>query len=367
MPITLFRYTYIRLCIGFIFFTVIFAGLNWVNLLVRNIDLLLAEIQYPSYLLQHMILVFVVALDRVIPISAFLATVYVVIKMRNNHEFTIQQSMGLGKLGISFPIIAFAMTVGLIEFTLKFEFRPHSDNKIVELISELEWTLDKYRIKPGRFLDFQDGRTIITEGVGEDGELNNLVIHFESPENENARLWVTAKTGEINYSPDEKEFVLSDGQVLSQVQMEKEDETMVVIKFRESLTFTEERITKAFNRKLSTTGIIDRITSEEGLSTWLKLDIHERVNRVFFSLFTVLCGGIVLILGYKKNWNGLLTIFVASSLVLGSYVLGKQLESTVQLTQSFPQIQYISTIPMILFFLGWVIIEWEKKTGPSLE
>ena len=367
MPITLFRYTYIRLCIGFIFFTVIFAGLNWVNLLVRSIDLLLAEIQYPSYLLQHMTLVFVVALDRVIPISAFLATVYVVIKMRNNHEFTIQQSMGLGKLGISFPIIAFAMTVGLIEFALKFEFRPHSDNKIVELISELEWTLDKYRIKPGRFLDFQDGRTIITEGVGEDGELNNLVIHFESPENENARLWVTAKTGEINYSPDEKEFVLSNGQVLSQVQMEKEDETMVVIKFRESLTFTEERITKAFNRKLSTTGIIDRITSEEGLSTWLKLDIHERVNRVFFSLFTVLCGGIVLILGYKKNWNGLLTIFVASSLVLGSYVLGKQLESAVQLTQSFPQIQYISTIPMILFFLGWVIIEWEKKTGPSLE
>ena len=367
MPITLFRYTYIRLCIGFVFFTVIFASLNWVNLLVRSIDLLLAEIQYPSYLLQHMILVFVVALDRVIPISAFLATVYVVIKMRNNHEFTIQQSMGLGKLGISFPIIAFAMTVGLIEFTLKFEFRPHSDNKIVELVSELEWTLDKYRIKPGRFLDFQDGRTIITEGVGEDGELNNLVIHFESQGNENARLWVTAKTGEINYSPDEKEFVLSDGQVLSQVQMEKEDETMVVIKFRESLTFTEERITKAFNKKLSTTDIIERVTSKEGLSTRLKLDIHERVNRIFFSFFTVLCGGILLILGYKKNWNSVMTIFIASSLVLGSYVLGKQLESAVQLSQSFPQIQYISTIPMILFFLGWTIIKWEKKTGPLLE
>ena len=275
--------------------------------------------------------------------------------------------MGLGKLGISFPIIAFAMTVGLIEFTLKFEFRPHSDNKIVELISELEWTLDEYRIKPGRFLDFQDGRTIITEGVGEDGELNNLVIHFESEGNENARLWVTAKTGEINYSPDEKEFILSDGQVLSQVLMEKEDETLVVIKFRESLTFTEERITKAFNKKLSTTGIIDRIKSEEGLSTWLKLDIHERFNRVFFSLFTVLCGGIVLILGYKNNWNGFMTIFIASSLVLGSYVLGKQLESAVQLTQSFPQIQYISTIPMILFFLGWAIIKWEKKTGSLLE
>ncbi|MYF47123.1 MAG: LptF/LptG family permease [Rhodobacteraceae bacterium] len=367
MPITLFRYTYIRLCIGFVFFTVIFASLNWVNLLVRSIDLLLAEIQYPSYLLQHMILVFVVALDRVIPISAFLATVYVVIKMRNNHEFTIQQSMGLGKLGISFPIIAFAMTVALIEFTLKFEFRPHSDNKIVELVSELEWTLDKYRIKPGRFLDFQDGRTIITEGVGEDGELNNLVIHFESQGNENARLWVTAKTGEINYSPDEKEFVLSDGQVLSQVQMEKEDETMVVIKFRESLTFTEERITKAFNKKLSTTDIIERVTSKEGLSTRLKLDIHERVNRIFFSFFTVLCGGILLILGYKKNWNSVMTIFIASSLVLGSYVLGKQLESAVQLSQSFPQIQYISTIPMILFFLGWTIIKWEKKTGPLLE
>ncbi|MCY3673795.1 MAG: LptF/LptG family permease [Paracoccaceae bacterium] len=367
MPITLFRYTYIRLCIGFVFFTVIFASLNWVNLLVRSIDLLLAEIQYPSYLLQHMILVFVVALDRVIPISAFLATVYVVIKMRNNHEFTIQQSMGLGKLGISFPIIAFAMTVGLIEFTLKFEFRPHSDNKIVELVSELEWTLDKYRIKPGRFLDFQDGRTIITEGVGEDGELNNLVIHFESQGNENARLWVTAKTGEINYSPDEKEFVLSDGQVLSQVQMEKEDETMVVIKFRESLTFTEERITKAFNKKLSTTDIIERVTSKEGLSTRLKLDIHERVNRIFFSFFTVLCGGILLILGYKKNWNSVMTIFIASSLVLGSYVLGKQLESAVQLSQSFPQIQYISTIPMILFFLGWTIIKWEKTTGPLLE
>ncbi|MCY4184107.1 MAG: LptF/LptG family permease [Rhodobacteraceae bacterium] len=367
MPITLFRYTYIRLFIGFIFFTVVFAGLNWVNLLARNIDLLLAEVQYPSYLLQHVILVFVVALDRVIPISAFLATVYVVIKMRNNHEFTIQQSMGLGKLGISFPIIAFAMTVGLIEFMLKFEFRPHSDNKIVELVSELEWSLDRYRIKPGRFLDFQDGRTIITEGVGEDGELNNLVIHFESRGNANARLWVTATTGEINYSPGEKEFVLSDGQVFSQVQMEKEVETMVVIKFRESLTFSEQRIAKSFHKKLSTTDIIDRIISEEGLSTWLKLDVHERVNRVFFSLLTVLCGGIVLVLGYKKNWNGFMTIFMASSLVLASYVLGKQLESAVQLTQSFPQIQYISTIPMILFFLGWTIIKWEKKTDPLLE
>ncbi len=363
MPITLFRYTFIRLCVGFIFFTVIFAGLNWVNLLVRSIDLILAEIQYPSYLLQHLILMLVVALDRVIPISAFLATVYVVIKMRSSHEFTIQQTMGLGKLGISFPIIAFAFTIGLIEVALKFEFRPLSDNKIIEVVSELEWALDRYRIKPGRFLDFEDGRTIITEGVGEEGELNDLVIHIDSQGDNNSRLWVSAKTGEINYSTDEKEFVLSGGQILSQIQGGQEPETVIVIKFLENLTFIEERMTKSFSENLRTADIIENFISNEELSPWIKQEINERLNKIFFSLFVVLCGGIVFIIGYKNSWNGFITIMISTLLVMGSYVVGKQLEAAENITRTLPLVQYISTIPLILFFLGWASIDIQKVSN----
>lgn len=362
MPITLFRYTFIRLCTGFIFFTIIFAGLNWVNLLVRSIDLVLAEIQYPSYLLQHLTLVFVIALDRVIPISAYLATVYVVIKMRNSHELTIQQTMGLGKLGISFPIIVFAFTVGLIEMALKFEFRPQSDNKIVKLVSELEWALDKYRIKPGRFLDFKDGRTIITEGVGEEGELKELVMHFDSQGDDNSRLWVSARSGEIIYSPDEKEFVLSDGQILSQIQEEQDTEKTVVIKFLDTLTFSEERITKPFTENLRLVGLIERISSEKDLDFFLQKEIHDRMNKVLFSLFVVLCGGIVIIIGFNNGWNGFLTILTSTSLVMGSYVLGNQLESVDDINQTISLLPYISTIPMILFFLGWAIFTWKTKT-----
>ncbi len=332
----------------------IFAGLNWVNLLVRSIDLLMAEIQYPRYLLQHLLLVFVVALDRVIPISAFLATIYVLIKMRNGHELTIQQTMGLGKFGISFPIIAFALTIGVFEGLLKFEFRPYSDNKIVEVISELEWALDKYRIKPGRFLDFQDGRTIITEGVGEEGELNDLVMHFDSQDNDNSRLWVSADTGQINYSPDEKEFVLSEGQILTQVNQEEEIETMIVIKFSDTLTFTEERMVKPFSVNLRTKGIVDQVLSEEGLSPWLKIEIHERIQKTLFSFFVVLCGGIVLILCYKQGWNNFLSIVIATLLVMGSYVLGNRLEPVNYVDHTFPVQSYISTVPLILFFLGWI-------------
>ena len=357
MPITLFRYTFIRLCVGFLFFTFIFAGLNWVNLLVRSIDLLLAELQYPSYLLQHLSLVFVVALDRVIPISAYLATVYVVIKMRNSHELTIQQTMGLGKFGLSFPFIAFAFTVGLIEVALKFEFRPQSDNKIIEVVSELEWALDKYRIKPGRFLDFEDGRTIITEEVSDEGELNDLVMHFDSQGDDNSRLWVSAKTGEINYSLDEKEFILSDGQILSQIQEKQEPETMIVIKFLETLTFSEERMTKPFSENVRTADIVEQILNDEDLSPWLKREIHERLNKIFFSLFVVLCGGIVLIIGYKNTWNGFVTLIISTSLVMGSYVLGNQLETAENVNQIVSQLQYLSTIPLILFFLGWATFD----------
>ena len=365
MPITLFRYTFIRLCLGFLFFTIIFAGLNWVNLLVRSIELILAELQYPVYLLQHLGLVFVVALDRVIPISGYLATVYVVIKMRNSHELTIQQTMGLGKFGLTFPFIAFALTVALFDTALKFEFRPQSDNRIIEVISELEWTLDKYRIKPGRFLDFEDGRTIITEGVSDEGELSGLVMHFDSQGNDNSRLWVSAETGEINYLPDEKEFVLSDGQILSQIQEELDTETTIVIKFLDTLTFTEERITKTLSRNVRTADIVESILSGAEVSPWLTREIHERLNKILFSLFAVLCGGTVLIIGYKNTWNSFLTIIISTALVMGSYVLGNQLEPKEYVNQSVALLQYLSTIPPIIFFLGWAIIDRPTNSQKS--
>ena len=89
------RYVFKQCLLVFAFFTLVFALVVWINRAVTLFDELVTDGHSAKVFLEFFILALPTVLSRVLPVSAFAATVYVTSRLSNESELAVIQATGM--------------------------------------------------------------------------------------------------------------------------------------------------------------------------------------------------------------------------------------------------------------------------------
>jgi len=155
MANTIVKYILTRLLIVFAFFIVIWTGINWLNLVVRNLESILILSQDPVSLIKYLFFTLTVAVDRIFPFVAFLTAIYFAFKLQTSNELNGMQSLGMNNYIAYIPFFLFALIVLATDIYLKFELRPYSRVQMANLERNINTPIEIRHSMSENFLNFQ--------------------------------------------------------------------------------------------------------------------------------------------------------------------------------------------------------------------
>ncbi|SLN18542.1 LPS export ABC transporter permease LptF [Pseudooctadecabacter jejudonensis] len=170
------RYMLSQLLILFGFFSLILVLIYWINRAVRLFDQLIADGQSAWVFLELTSLSLPSIIRIVLPLSAFVAAVYVTNRMSQESELTVVQATGYSPARLARPVIYFGAIVALLLSALVHVLVPLSTTQLSERQEEISQNLTARLLTPGQFLTPSDGVTFYIRDISSNGEMLDIFI-----------------------------------------------------------------------------------------------------------------------------------------------------------------------------------------------
>ncbi|MDH2326093.1 LPS export ABC transporter permease LptF [Cereibacter sp. SYSU M97828] len=170
------RYMLSQLLALFGFFSLVLVAVYWVNSAVGLFDQLIGDGQSALVFLEFSLLTLPNVIRLVLPISAFVATVYVVNRLTQESELVVMQATGFSAFRLARPVIFFGLIVALAMLILMNVLVPLSRNILAERQAEITDSLAAQFLRDGQFLHPADGVTLYIREIAANGELRELFL-----------------------------------------------------------------------------------------------------------------------------------------------------------------------------------------------
>ncbi|MFB1025235.1 MAG: LptF/LptG family permease, partial [Octadecabacter sp.] len=125
------RYMLGQLLVFFGFFSLILVLIYWINRAVRLFDRLIADGQSAWVFLELTSLSLPSLIRIVLPLSAFVAAVYVTNRMSSDSELTVVQATGYSPFRLACPVIVFGVIVAVLMSILTNILVPLSTKRLI--------------------------------------------------------------------------------------------------------------------------------------------------------------------------------------------------------------------------------------------
>nr|WP_268821743.1 LPS export ABC transporter permease LptF [Octadecabacter dasysiphoniae] len=158
------------------FFSLILVLVYWINRAVRLFDSLIADGQSAWVFLELTSLSLPGLIRIVLPLSAFVAAVYVTNRMSAESELTVVQATGYSPFRLARPVIYFGAIVALLMTILTHVLVPLSSERLTLRSDEIAQNLTAGLLTPGEFLTPTDGITFYIREISQSGELLDIFI-----------------------------------------------------------------------------------------------------------------------------------------------------------------------------------------------
>ena len=112
------RYLLSQLMVFFGFFALVLVMVYWVNQAVRLFEFLIADGQSAAVFLEFTALTLPNVIRAVLPIAAFVASVYTTNRLSSESELVVVQSMGFSGFRLARPVLAFGIIVAILTSVL---------------------------------------------------------------------------------------------------------------------------------------------------------------------------------------------------------------------------------------------------------
>jgi len=158
----------------------------------------------------------------VVPMSVLVATLMAFGGMAQNNEVAIMKASGVSLYKMSFPPILGSIIIALLLIYFQNNIYPDANHAAATLLKDINKTKPTLAIVPGMFSQEVDNYAILARNK-EGDNLENVTIYDNSaPKTTNV---VTAKTGKIYFSKDQKKLILDlkEGEIHVQNRIEKDD------------------------------------------------------------------------------------------------------------------------------------------------
>lgn len=170
------RYMLSQLMMLFGFFSLILVSVYWVNRAVALFDELIADGQSAWVFLEFTALTLPNVIRLVLPVSAFVAAVYVTNRLSSESELVVMQATGFSPMRLARPVVFFGIIVGLMIAVLVHVLVPASRTKLAERKVEIAQNVTSKFLDEGAFLHPAAGITFYIREITETGELLDVFL-----------------------------------------------------------------------------------------------------------------------------------------------------------------------------------------------
>lgn len=170
------RYVLSQMLVMFGFFALVLVSVYWVNRAVSLFDSLIADGQSAQVFLEFTALTLPNVMRLVLPVAAFVASVYATNRMVSESEFVVMQATGMSGLRLARPVLVFGLIVALMMTALLHYLVPASRAQLVERRAEIAENITARLLTDGTFLFPAAGVTLYIRAISPEGILEDVFM-----------------------------------------------------------------------------------------------------------------------------------------------------------------------------------------------
>lgn len=174
------RYILRQLVTLFGFFSLVLVSVYWVNQAARLFDDLIADGQNIGVFLEFSALSLPWIVQLILPVSAFVATLYIFNRLIGESEMVVLQTAGLSALRLLRPVFAFGCLMALLVALLSNFLAPSAHAQFTERQDEVSDDLTGRFLRAGEFIHPTSGLTVYIREISELGEFRDLFLQDAS-------------------------------------------------------------------------------------------------------------------------------------------------------------------------------------------
>ena len=203
------RYMLSQLLLLFGFFSLVLVSVYWINRAIRLFDQLIGDGQTALVFLEFTMLALPYVILIVLPISAFVATVYVTNRLSTDSEMVVLQTAGASTLRIGRAVVYFGIIVAFLVGVLAHILVPAARTELAGRSAEISRDITARFLKEGQFVHPASGITVYIREITERGEMKELFL--EDKREPAAVVTYTAETALLVRGDTGPRLVMFDG------------------------------------------------------------------------------------------------------------------------------------------------------------
>ncbi|WP_116087699.1 LPS export ABC transporter permease LptF [Tropicimonas sp. IMCC34011] len=205
------RYVLSQLMVLWGFFSLVLVSVYWINRAVILFDQLIADGQSSGTFLTFTILTLPNVIRLVLPISAFVAAVYVTNRLTTESELVVAQATGLSPARMARAVMAFGLLVALLMAVLVHVLVPASRTQLSEREDEIAANVTARLLKEGQFLHPADGITFYVREITPESELRDVFLS-DARDDGQSTVYLAERAYLARSAEDRPRLVMFDGQ-----------------------------------------------------------------------------------------------------------------------------------------------------------
>ena len=173
------RYMLSQLLLLFGFFSLVLVSVYWINRAISLFDQLISDGQSAFVFVEFTLLALPYVIMIVLPISAFVAAVYVTNRLSSESEMVVLQTAGASSMRIARPVLYFGVFVALLVAILAHVLVPAARTELAGRSAEISRDITARFLKEGRFIHPASDITVYVREITERGEMEELFLEDE--------------------------------------------------------------------------------------------------------------------------------------------------------------------------------------------
>ena len=361
------RYILSQLLVLFGFFSLVLISVYWINRAVDLFDSLISDGQNLMVFLEFTALSLPQIMLLVLPVAAFVATLYVFNRMIGDSELVVLQTSGLSPLRLIRPVLVFGLLLSLMIAILANILAPAAREQVNSRQSEVSQDLVGRLLREGQFTFPTEGITVYIREITDLGEFQDVFL--QDRRNPEADTSYNAPRALVVRSPTGPRLVMFDG--MSQT-LSHESQRLSTVDFDE-FTFdltqgaddADGDARRQEPRELSTFELIRADQDDaSALGTSLavmKWEGHDRIARALFVIFIPMIGAASLMLGSFSRLGVWPQVLLAVVLVIPLQIGRNVLEDVALGDASLSLIAYFQPVLAASIGLGVMVLALKRR------
>lgn len=316
------------------FFSLVLVSVYWVNQAARLFDSLIADGQNVSVFLEFSALTLPWIVQLILPVSAFVATLYIFNRLISESELVVLQTAGLSAMRLLRPVLAFGLLMALLVALLSNFLAPSARSQFIERQAEVRDDLTGRFLRAGEFIHPTAGLTVYIRDISELGEFRDLFLQDTSTPG--VEVTYTATNALLVRSATGPRLVMFDG--IAQT-LDLSTGRLATISFSDFTynvgTLIDDGGLRQVDVREMPTPVLLRADAQmaEALNLTLAhmvFEGHDRLAQSLFVIFVPLIGAASLMLGSFSRFGVWKQILIAVAIVLPMQIVRNAGESAVR-------------------------------------